>query len=622
MRRRRGTTDVRTWDVWTPLAPHAEAVSRSADAAGLAEPTARLMNQLGLYRNARGQFRAAEPLYRRALAIERTEVRPRPPQRCHPPQQPGGVATATNRLAEAEPLYRRLWRSAEAVVRPRPPQRRHPTSTTWRSCCRHTNRLAEAEPLHRRALAIDEASLRPRPPQRRHEPQQPGVRCSGTPTGWPRPSRSSAALWRSTKRRTAPTTPTSPSTSTTWRRCWRPPTGWPRPSRCTAAPWRSTKRRTAPTTPTSPSGSTTWRGCCRPPTGWPRPSRSTAGAGDRRGVVRPRPPRRRHEPQQPGGVAAGHQPAGRGRAALPPCPGDRRGVATAPTTPTSPQTSTTWRCCSQAPTGWPRPSRSTAVPWRSARQSYGPDHPTVADSLNNLALLLRDTNRLAEAEPLYRRALAIDEAVVRPRPPRRRRRPQQPGAVAAGHEPAGRGRAALPPRPGDRRGVVRPRSPRRRHRPQQPGAVAAGHEPAGRGRAALPPRPGDRRGVATAPTTPTSPATLNNLAGLLRATNRLAEAEPLYRRALAIDEASGGADHPNVATTLNNLAVLLRPRTGWLRPSRSSAARSDPDRVRARTGYEHPRLQHVLTNYRGFLKALGKTSEQIEQELNDLNEPS
>src|SRR5258707_1317282 len=51
---------------------------------------------------------------------------------------------------------------------------------------------------------------------------------------------------------------------------------------------------------------------------------------------------------------------------------------------------------------------------------------------------------------------------------------------------------------------------------------------------------------------------LNNLAGLLRATNRLAEAEPLMRRALAIDEANYGPDHPRVAIRLNNLADLLR----------------------------------------------------------------
>jgi tetratricopeptide (TPR) repeat protein len=44
-----------------------------------------------------------------------------------------------------------------------------------------------------------------------------------------------------------------------------------------------------------------------------------------------------------------------------------------------------------------------------SEKSYGPDHPTVAIRLNNLAELLRATNGLSEAEPLYRRALAIDE---------------------------------------------------------------------------------------------------------------------------------------------------------------------------------------------------------------------
>jgi Flp pilus assembly protein TadD len=42
-------------------------------------------------------------------------------------------------------------------------------------------------------------------------------------------------------------------------------------------------------------------------------------------------------------------------------------------------------------------------------KSFGPEHPEVATGLNNLALLLGATNRLAEAEPLLRRALAIDE---------------------------------------------------------------------------------------------------------------------------------------------------------------------------------------------------------------------
>ncbi len=51
---------------------------------------------------------------------------------------------------------------------------------------------------------------------------------------------------------------------------------------------------------------------------------------------------------------------------------------------------------------------------------------------------------------------------------------------------------------------------------------------------------------------------LNNLAQLLQATNRLAEAEPLMRRSLEIHEASFGPEHPNVAFDLNNLAGLLQ----------------------------------------------------------------
>lgn len=48
------------------------------------------------------------------------------------------------------------------------------------------------------------------------------------------------------------------------------------------------------------------------------------------------------------------------------------------------------------------------------------------------------------------------------------------------------------------------------------------------------------------------------LAGLFLATGRLAEAEPLTRNTLAIDEASFGLRHPKVATRLNNLAHLLK----------------------------------------------------------------
>jgi hypothetical protein len=50
---------------------------------------------------------------------------------------------------------------------------------------------------------------------------------------------------------------------------------------------------------------------------------------------------------------------------------------------------------------------------------------------------------------------------------------------------------------------------------------------------------------------------LNNLALLLLSTNRLAEAEPLMRRAVQIFEASLGSDHPSSKTVYGNLEALL-----------------------------------------------------------------
>lgn len=60
---------------------------------------------------------------------------------------------------------------------------------------------------------------------------------------------------------------------------------------------------------------------------------------------------------------------------------------------------------------------------------------------------------------------------------------------------------------------------------------------------------------------------LSNLAQLLSETERIAEAEPLMKRALAIDEQSFGPHHPDVATRLGNLAALLQDTN---RPSEAS----------------------------------------------------
>ena len=47
----------------------------------------------------------------------------------------------------------------------------------------------------------------------------------------------------------------------------------------------------------------------------------------------------------------------------------------------------------------------------------GPEHPNTATSLNNLALLYEAQGSYAQAEPLYKRALAIREKVLGPEHP-------------------------------------------------------------------------------------------------------------------------------------------------------------------------------------------------------------
>ncbi len=100
---------------------------------------------------------------------------------------------------------------------------------------------------------------------------------------------------------------------------------------------------------------------------------------------------------------------------------------------------------------------------------------------------------------------------------------------------------------------------------------------------------------------------LNNLARLLQATNRLGEAEPLMRRALAIDEASLGKDHPNVAIRLNNLAPLLQAtnRLGEAEPLMRRALAIDE----ASLGKDHPNVATDLNNLAALLQATNRLGE-------------
>jgi tetratricopeptide (TPR) repeat protein len=73
----------------------------------------------------------------------------------------------------------------------------------------------------------------------------------------------------------------------------------------------------------------------------------------------------------------------------------------------------------------------------------------------------------------------------------------------------------------------------------------------------------------------------DNLASLLVAQGKYGEAEPLYKRALAIVEKTLGAEHPNVAIILSNYAELLRIMN---RQAEAVKLESRVKEIRAKTG--------------------------------------
>ena len=76
------------------------------------------------------------------------------------------------------------------------------------------------------------------------------------------------------------------------------------------------------------------------------------------------------------------------------------------------------------------------------------------------------------------------------------------------------------------------------------------------------------REKALGPDHPDVALSLNNLAFLYDKQGRYADAEPLYKRSLAISEKALGPDHPDVATSLNNLAALYSNRDNIPKPNR------------------------------------------------------
>ncbi len=145
--------DPRLWPRLAPLVVHIEAVTEAAEQARIADPTVRVLHDLGTLSRVTARYARAEPPLRRALAL--AEAHRGAP---HPWLAPvlGNLAQLlqdTNRLAEAEPLMRRALAIDEASLgADHPNVAAHLNNLA--TLLGATDRLAEAEPLMRRQLLI------------------------------------------------------------------------------------------------------------------------------------------------------------------------------------------------------------------------------------------------------------------------------------------------------------------------------------------------------------------------------------------------------------------------------------------------------------------------------------
>jgi tetratricopeptide (TPR) repeat protein len=210
-----------------------------------------------------------------------------------------------------------------------------------------------------------------------------------------------------------------------------------------------------------------------------------------------------------------------------------------------------------------------ALPWceqclEITKKRLGEEHPDVAPSLNNLALLYDSQGRYSEAEPLYIQALALRRKLLGEEHPYVA---TSLNNLAALYDSQGRYSEAEPL-------YIQALALRRKLLGEEHPSVAT---------------------------------SLNNLALLYRSQGRYSEAEPLYIQALALWRKLLGEEHPDVATSLNNLADLY--------DSQGRYSEAEPLYIQALAlrrkllGEEHPDVATSLNNLAALYRSQGRYSE-------------
>jgi CHAT domain-containing protein/Tfp pilus assembly protein PilF len=198
-------------------------------------------------------------------------------------------------------------------------------------------------------------------------------------------------------------------------------------------------------------------------------------------------------------------------------------------------------------------------------KSGGLDSADIAPELNNLAALYQRQLRYAEAEPLFKRALAIREK-----------------ALGAAHPDVGQSLNNLAT------------NFEKQERHSESEALTR------RALAIYQKIPGAEPAVATL---------LNNLGQILKAEGRYADAEPPIKQSLAIREKVLGRDHVDVARSLNNLADLYQRQARYADAEPIYKRALD---IRERTvGPDHPDTVASLNNLASLYQAEGRTADAL-----------
>jgi tetratricopeptide (TPR) repeat protein len=542
--------DVRTWRVWLPLEPHAEALLGHMERRGVgALPIAVMANQFGLLLSTRGTYARAEPLFRRALEITEKALGPKDPEMAGGLNNLAFLYDAQGQYGKAEPLYERALAIWEEALGPE-----HPNVATGLSnlamLYNAQGQYSRAEPFCQRALVIRRKVL---------DPEHPEVATS----------LNNLALLYDAQGQYSEAEPLYERALAIW------------------------EKALGPEHPNTAQGlnnlATVYFAQGQYGKAESLYERTLAILEKVLGPEHPK------LAEGLNNLALLYNAQGQYGKAQPLC---ERALAIWEEAlgPEHPNAATSlnnlaalYDAQGQYEKAEPLYERALAV----REKALGREHPEVAQSLSNLAFLWYNQGRYAKAEPFYERALAIQEKALGLEHPNVATSLSRLALLNYSQGEYGKAQPLYERALAIREKALDPEHP---EVAQSLNNLAALYDAQGRHGKAEPlyERALAIQEKAFGPEHPEVANSLNNLAALYHTEGRYEKAELLFERALAIREKTLGPEHPDVAMSLNNLASLY--------DTQGEYARAEPLYERAQAiweralGPEHPNVAMSLNN--------------------------